>query len=270
MRFASLGSGSRGNATLVEAAGTRVLVDNGFGLRECSRRLARLGVTPDTLSGILLTHEHSDHVSGVASFAARHRVPVYLTGGTQQVMQERGYLDGVSIEFRRVSRGVKFTVGDFSVSPVRVPHDAREPCQYVFEAGGLRLGILTDIGSLTPQVVEAYSACHAMLLECNHDSRMLADGPYHASLKARVGGDFGHLSNAQAAHLLKQVDRERLQHLVLGHLSENNNRSALALEAAAQALDWQTDRIVVATQAQGHDWIQLIGTDARMTGEAGA
>lgn len=155
LRFSSLGSGSRGNALLVEAGRTRLLVDNGFSVRDTVRRLALREVEPGTLTAILVTHEHSDHANGVAALAARYDVPVFLTAGTHRAMTARGHFDGLAIDCRRVVRGMGFAVGDIAVTPVRVPHDAQEPCQYLFEAGGARLGVLTDTGSLTPQLVEA-------------------------------------------------------------------------------------------------------------------
>ncbi len=270
LRFSSLGSGSRGNALLVEAGSTRLLVDNGFSVREATRRLATRGVEPGSLAAILVTHEHSDHANGVAGFAARHDVPVFLTAGTHRAMSARGHFEGLSVDCRRVVRGIGFRVGGIQVTPVRVPHDAQEPCQYLFEAGGACLGVLTDTGSLTPQIVEAYARCDALLLECNHDVDMLASGPYPPSLKARVGGEFGHLSNTQAAQLLAQVDRQRLRTLVVAHLSEKNNLEHLARRAAAAALGWPEEQVVAASQADGHDWLPVHPTQARIAGDSGA
>lgn len=256
LRFASLGSGSRGNALVVAAGDTRVLVDNGFGLRETLRRLSRIDVDPGSLGGVLVTHEHSDHANGVAALAARYGIPVYLTAGTKRAMEARGQFDGLAVDCRRIVRSQPFSCGALTVLPVRVPHDAAEPCQFVFESAGARFGMLTDLGSLTPQVVEAYACCDALFLECNHDAQMLAGGPYPPSLKARVGGDFGHLSNDQAAALLEQVDLDRLGTLVIGHLSEKNNRAPLARSVAAGALGRQVEAVVVASQAEGHGWVQ--------------
>lgn len=266
LRFASLGSGSRGNALLVAAGETRVLVDNGFGIRETLRRLARLQVAPESLSAVLVTHEHSDHADGVVALAARYSLPVYLTAGTRRAMEDRRHFDGMKVECRRVLRGQTFACGDLHVTPVRVPHDAAEPCQYLFDVQGARLGVLTDIGSLTAQVVDAYRQCDALFLECNHDVQMLAGGGYPLPLKARVGGDFGHLSNAQAAQLLSQVDRERLAILVLGHLSEKNNQPALARSVAAEAWGRREHEVVVASQDAGHDWIAVKPSGIRVAG----
>ncbi|MFZ5756617.1 MAG: MBL fold metallo-hydrolase [Pseudomonadota bacterium] len=270
LRFASLGSGSKGNALLVAAGDTHVLVDNGFGLRDTLRRLERAGVAPATLSAILVTHEHSDHGNGVVPLASRYGIPVHLTAGTKRALEARGHFDGVSVDCRRIVRGQVFSVGDLAVLPVRVPHDAAEPCQFVFEYGPARLGVLTDIGSLTPQVVEAYAGCDALFLECNHDARMLAGGAYPPALKARVGGDFGHLSNTQAVQLLQQVNRERLATLVIGHLSEKNNDAPLARRAVAAVLGWHEDAVIAASQAEGHDWLPVRINETRAAGASGA
>lgn len=270
LRFASIGSGSRGNAMVIEAGDTRVLLDNGFSVRETLRRLERIGVEPSTIGAILVTHEHSDHAKGVASFAARFDIPVFLTGGTLRAMESRGHFDGLTVDCRRVVRGQSFCLGDIDVRVVRVPHDALEPCQYVFEATGRRLGVLTDTGSLTPQIVEAYAACDALFLEFNHDAGMLAGGPYPPSLKTRVGGDFGHLSNSQAASLLALVDRSRLRTLAIGHLSEQNNLPDIARRAAAQATGWPEDEIVAASQALGHGWLPVNTVESRLAGHSGA
>lgn len=269
LRFASLGSGSRGNATLIEAGETRVLLDNGFSVRETLRRLARLDVSVDTLSAILVTHEHSDHVNGVAGLASRHNIPVFLTAGTKRVMEARGLFNGLVVDCHRVMRGMPFVIGGLTIFPLRVPHDAEEPCQFVFEAQGARLGVLTDVGSFTSQLMEAYAACDALFLECNHDARMLADGPYPASLKTRVGGDFGHLSNAQAAQLLAKVDKDRLATLVIGHVSEKNNLESLVRQVVATAMGWAEEAIVVASQSDGHGWLSVYSKDARAAGNSG-
>lgn len=270
LRFASLGSGSRGNATLVEAGNTRVLIDCGFSARECARRLARIGVEAASLDAILVTHEHGDHANGVAALSSRFDIPVYLSAGTHRAMDARGHFQGIRVERRRVLRGVAFSLGNLSITPVRVPHDAQEPCQYVFEVGEAKLGVLTDIGDYTPQVLAAYSGCDALLLESNHDVGMLRAGPYPPSLQARVGGEFGHLSNDQTVQLLRELDTSRLQALVLAHLSEKNNEVSLARRKAADALGWHESRIGVASQADGHGWVTVNAQQVRAAGHSGA
>jgi phosphoribosyl 1,2-cyclic phosphodiesterase len=249
MRFASLGSGSRGNALLVEAGKTLVMLDCGFSVRETGQRMARLGRSPEQLAAILVTHEHGDHVRGVAALARRYHVPVWLTRGTHRMLRDTDFP-----EARFFDGHGAFAIDDLQLDPFTVPHDAGEPCQFVFSDGARRLGVLTDAGRMTPHIVECLSGCNALVLECNHDAHLLAEGPYSASLKRRVGGPLGHLSNAQAGSLLVQLERGRLQHLVAAHLSEQNNRPELACAALATAADCTPDWIAVADQERGLDW----------------
>lgn len=254
-RLASLGSGSRGNATLVQADDTLVLLDCGFSIRETERRLHRLGVAATELAAILVTHEHADHLRGVLPLARRFRLPVYMTFGTSRAVSSKQSLRGVTLH--EVRPGREIALGGLSAMPVPVPHDANEPCQYVFAHGARRAGVLTDLGSLTRHVMEAYARCDALLLECNHDPQLLASGPYPPSLKQRVGGDLGHLSNQQAAALLGAIEQQRLQHLVLSHLSEQNNTPRHAMDAIlAAGADQQ--RTQVAGQAEGFDWLDIL------------
>lgn len=252
MRFASLGSGSRGNATLIEADGTRILVDCGFSLTETQARLARLDVDVASIAAILVTHEHSDHASGVARLAARFEIPVWCTAGTLNACGRFGI---ESAELFNPHEA--FAIGALEITPVAVPHDAREPSQFIFSDGDHRLGVLTDTGHITPHIERVFDGCQALLLECNHDSARLLEGPYPASLKARVGGPLGHLSNAQAAGLLASLDLSRLRHLVAAHLSDKNNTPKLAQAALASAAGCEPDWIAVADQADGLDWRAL-------------
>ncbi|MDH3979839.1 MAG: MBL fold metallo-hydrolase [Gammaproteobacteria bacterium] len=249
MQFASLGSGSRGNGTLVESGNTLVMLDCGFSCRETERRMARLGRSPDQLDALLVTHEHGDHVRGIAPLARKYRLPVWLTRGTWQTLRDQDLPEVQHFEAHDL-----FSVADLQVQPFTVPHDAREPCQFSFGDGTRRLGVLTDTGRMTPHIVEQLDACDALLLECNHDAAILANGPYSAALKQRVGGPLGHLSNSQAATLLAQLDQSRLQHVVAAHLSEQNNRPALARAALADTLDCEHDWVGIADQQQGLDW----------------
>ncbi|MCG8391870.1 MAG: MBL fold metallo-hydrolase [Pseudomonadales bacterium] len=256
MKLASLGSGSKGNATLVQADDTLILIDCGFTAREAEQRLARLGVPADALSAIVVTHEHGDHIRGVGALARKISCPVYSSFGTASAVQDkRANLKGV--DWREVRPGRGFTLGAMEVLPVLVPHDAREPCQYRFAWGDRTVGVLTDLGAITPHVVDAYQDCDALMLECNHDPQLLASGPYPPSLKRRVGGMLGHLSNAQAAALLSQANVDRLQHLVLSHLSEQNNTARHALDAVEQVVTAGRERIGVASQNEGFDWLQI-------------
>lgn len=251
MRFCSIGSGSRGNGTLIEWDGTCVLVDCGFSLAETEARLQARGRRPQDLTAILVTHEHGDHIRGVAALSRRYGVPVYMTAGTW-----RGYgRDDLSL-LHCISDHEPFRVGALQVSPVPVPHDTREPCQYILGNGARRVGVLTDLGSITAHVLAEYQACDALLLEFNHDETLLQAGPYPPSVKQRVASDWGHLSNRQAAALLGRLPKERLQHLVVAHVSEVNNSP----EHAREALDSQSAGLASihwASQSGGCDWLEI-------------
>jgi phosphoribosyl 1,2-cyclic phosphodiesterase len=253
LRFASLGSGSRGNATLVGVDDTWVLVDCGFPAREFEARCAKLGFDPARLSVILVTHEHGDHTRGVGAVARRFDLPVCLSHGTWH----NSRLGKLSETRRFAAHDGRFRVGSLEVEPVPVPHDAREPIQFVFRHGQHAIGLLTDLGSLTPRVLAAYDGVDALLLECNHDPAMLASGPYPPSLQARVGGRFGHLANQQAAQFLASIHLGRLRHLVAGHLSEQNNRPELARAALQDVASGLDDRLSLLLQDQVSGWFDV-------------
>ena len=255
MRFASLGSGSEGNGLLVEVGATRVLIDCGFGIRDTVARLARIGVAPETITAIIVTHEHSDHICGVAPFAVRFGTPVWLTFGTLETVAERFAVLPRVYGFD--SQDV-FEVGDIEVRPFPVPHDARDPVQFVCSDGCWRLGVLTDLGISTAYVEASLSGCDALVLECNHDLDLLANGDYPFSLKQRIASKFGHLDNGAAAGLLARLDNSRLKHLIAAHLSQNNNLPALARAALAAALDCDPDWIGIADQQLGFGWREFI------------
>jgi phosphoribosyl 1,2-cyclic phosphodiesterase len=255
LRFASLASGSKGNCLVAEAGSTRVLVDCGLTLREVERRLAALDLAPASISAIVVTHEHSDHACGVFDFAAAHGVAVYLTHGTLRALGDEGkVIEGVKV--RLLHAGETASVGDIEVRPFTVPHDAREPVQYVLSEGAFRLGVLTDIGVPTPHAQAMLSGCDALVLECNHDVDMLWSGAYPKWLKARIAGPFGHLNNADSAQLLAALDGSRLKHVVAAHLSEQNNLPALAQSALARSLGCEASWVGLATQ-QGFGWREL-------------
>jgi phosphoribosyl 1,2-cyclic phosphodiesterase len=256
MRFASLGSGSEGNALVVSSGGTCLLLDCGLSVRETERRLARLGLVPADLSAVLVTHEHEDHIGGVLALSERHALPIHLTHGTCRAAGWSGDVLGC---VQIIDSHTAFSVGDLLVEPMPVPHDAREPVQYVFSDGARRLGVLTDTGQSTPHLLKTLSGCDGLVLECNHDPDLLQRGPYPGWLKARIAGSLGHLSNQQAAELLGGLDRSRLQHLVAAHLSTRNNTPALARAALAGAAGCKPDWVGVASQKTGFDWRQLHG-----------
>ena len=248
LRFAILGSGSRGNAALIESGRTRLMLDCGFSARETMARLTRHDRNHEMLSAILITHEHGDHCRGVVSCARRFGVPVWMTAGTYSALKEKFDADA---DIRLINPHERFAIDDIEIQPFPVPHDAREPCQFTFSDGNTRFGFLTDIGSITAHVVSMLSDCDALVLECNHDARMLRDGPYPPSLKARIGGEHGHLENGVAADLLSQVMSPRLRYVAAAHLSETNNTPALARAALSRAMGCEPSFIDVAEQDEG-------------------
>lgn len=255
MRFASLGSGSEGNALLVCVGETQVLLDCGFSLKDSIARMACLGIMPEQLSGILVTHEHGDHIGGVARLARNFDLPVWLTHGTLR-SQPKAFA-GISALHEIDPHGV-FSIRDIEIFPYPVPHDAAEPVQFVFGDGARRLGVLTDVGCSTPHIEAMLSGCDALVLESNHDAGMLMNGDYPYSLKQRVGGRFGHLSNQESAAILVNLNTDRLQHLVAAHLSSRNNTPELAIEALSAALGCEKSWVGVATQETGFDWREIV------------
>jgi len=256
MRFASLGSGSSGNSLVVEASATRVLLDCGFGLREVIHRILRLGLQPEQISGILVTHEHDDHAGGVFRLANKYRIPVWLTHGTFTMSQR--YLPAqCNFRVNIIDSHEAFSVGDLHVQPYPVPHDAREPVQFVLSDGQRRLGVLTDTGTSTPHIESTLNGCDGLVLECNHDLDMLMNGPYSRPLKKRVSSRLGHLDNQTSAGLLSRLDNSRLKHLLAAHLSAQNNFPHLAKTALSTVLNCEPEWIGIADQEQGFSWRQL-------------
>ena len=246
MGFASLGSGSRGNGTLVALGDALFLVDCGFNPKQAEQRLARRQVSAGDITAILVSHEHSDHIAGVTALSHRYNIPVFASYGTLK----NGPKDFSCTAF---DGDVPFEVAGVVVNPVVVPHDAREPTQFVLQHDGLKIGVLSDLGSVTEHVVMQFSDCDYLLLEANHDRDMLLRGSYPPALKRRVGGDHGHLSNTQALELLKRVAHADL-HVVIGHVSEQNNNLDL-VEALFAPLRPQLASLSIATQKEGHEWV---------------
>lgn len=261
LRFRNLGSGSTGNATLVEASGLRkrrVLVDCGLGIRQLATRLALAGLNGDAgreIDAVFITHEHSDHIGCARDFALRHRIPLWMSRGTYCGIGEPD-LDGL---LRIAVDGQPIDLGDLQLLPFTVPHDAREPLQLSCYDGAARLGLLTDLGHATEHVLTHLTGCQALLLEFNHDEDLLAQSSYPPFLKRRVGGRYGHLSNAAAAGIVEALSHDRLQLVVAAHLSQQNNRPELALAAMnrSDAPLWGRPAWAVAHPLNGTDWHQV-------------
>ena len=248
MRFAVLGSGSRGNGTLVASNDTYVLVDCGFSLRETERRLGRLGVGAEQLSAILVTHEHADHVHGVGLLSRRYNLPVYMSNGTLRGMRKPVEVTGA------LACGQRLELGSLNIDVVSVSHDALEPTQFVFSDGRRRFGVLTDLGSYCARVLDRYQGLDALMIEANHCRDMLARGHYPVFLKQRVGCETGHLNNHQAANLVNELGWKGLQHLVLAHISSKNNLPQLARQCFVDTLGCDPDWLQLADQDSGLDW----------------
>ena len=253
MRFCSLGSGSRGNATLIEAGATQLLVDCGYSVKELEARLQQCGVDPQDLDALLVTHEHGDHIRGANAFARRYGIPVWATPGT---LRHQDWHTDVDLQVVHCGMDL-LTLGSVHVTPYTVPHDAREPCQFIFSHAGKRLAMLTDAGSITSYMIDQLGCLDAFLLECNHDTEMLRQGPYSAALKARVAGDHGHLSNRQAADLLAELPLQEMQHLVVAHISETNNRPDLAIGALRAAAPNFAGHLTTLAQDHPSSWFDL-------------
>lgn len=254
LRWCCLGSGSEGNALVLEASAglftTRVLVDNGFGPRALERRLQRVGLCIDAIDALILTHEHSDHVAGAAALLRRRAVPLLCSAGTRRAA---GLADA-AIDWRPLRADQPFDLGELQLHPFAVPHDAAEPLQLVATDGVRRFGLLTDVGVPNDAIARALDGLHALQLECNHDADLLRSGAYPPFLKQRIGGGQGHLSNSQAANLLSKIDRRELCTVAAAHLSRSNNRPELAQRALASVLGCAREDVRVAHQDDGLDW----------------
>jgi phosphoribosyl 1,2-cyclic phosphodiesterase len=257
LRFRSLGSGSTGNAALVEATSggrtSRLLIDCGFGLRQLDLRLAKAGLTAGDIDAIFVTHEHGDHIGCAHSLSRRNRIPVWMSEGTWLATGGRDFEGRLNL----ARDDAEFAVGDIAVQPFTVPHDAREPLQLRCSDGARTLGVLTDLGHATAHVLSRLSGVHALLLEFNHDSELLANSAYPAFLKLRVGGKHGHLSNTAAADIARAVRHDGLRHVVAAHLSEQNNRPEIVRRLMADALGGREAEMLTASASEGSPWLDV-------------
>ena len=255
LRFKSLGSGSSGNATVVQARGgtgiTHLLVDCGLGLPQLDKRLRQAGMLADQIDAIFVTHEHGDHIGCARQLALRERIPVYMSHGTYMAIGAPDF-DGL---LRVACDSQPFEIGALQVRPFTVPHDAREPLQLTCSDGDLRLGLLTDLGHATTHVLEQLAGCQSFLLECNHDPQMLADSIYPPFLKRRVAGAWGHLANEAAAAIALAIQPRGLRQVVAAHLSEQNNRPEVVRQVLASTLGCAEADILVADGPNGSGWL---------------
>ncbi len=256
IRFASLGSGSKGNATLIESgvedSDTRILLDCGFSTKEVESRLAKLKRTADSITAIVITHEHSDHITGVGRLARKYNIPVWLTHGTWDNCRDNDFP-----QTHFINSHEDFEIDGLLLHPFPVPHDAREPCQFVFSDGLSRLGVATDLGCITPHVIQQLDDVDGLLLECNYDGYMLHNGSYPRKLKERVSGDKGHLDNKQSMQLLQSLKVDNLKHIIGMHVSEKNNTEEYAIEALCEGLNCEASAVSLASQADGFSWREL-------------
>ena len=252
LHVAALGSGSAGNSVLVRSARSLLLVDCGFTLKETTARMAALGVAPDMLDAVLVTHEHGDHLKGVGPLSRRYGVPVWLTHGTYHGARDRRFA-----EARLFHAHEPFVIGDVTVDPFPTPHDAAESCQFVFESGGTRFATVTDLGACTPHVRQKLAGVNGLVVECNYDLEMLRNGPYPAQLQARIRSDWGHLGNEQAGELLAGLDHEALSCILLGHLSERNNSDDAARATVLGHLETRHERVSVLAQHRCSEWFAV-------------
>ena len=250
-----LASGSRGNATYISDGRTAILIDAGLSGIEIQRRMAAKGLDPHHLDAILVSHEHSDHVQGVGVLSRRFGLPVYINEGTRQASASAlGKLTG----HRPFSCGEPFGVGNLTIHPFSISHDAEDPAAFTITCGQTKIGLATDLGIVTGVVQSHLQACDILILEANHDPQMLIDGPYPWPLKQRIRGRSGHLSNQDAASLVSTLQHDRLAHIVLAHLSEENNTPQKARTAVKAVLNGARIGLHVACQSAGSGLLTLV------------
>ena len=254
MEFCSLGSGSSGNSFIVKNNQTILMVDCGFGLKETIDRLEKYQINPSKITSILLTHEHEDHIKGAFSLANKFQIPIYLSHGTYQ-MSHKKINDGYKIKFELINNFDSFMIDDISVSPIPVPHDAREPLQYRFDCMNKSIAIMTDLGKITKHVVQKLLKINLLVLEFNHDEEMLKDSDYPASLKKRIYGEYGHLDNKESLKLLSSISHSELRWVVAAHLSEKNNKIELVKKMIFEIVDKHNSNVGVIDQDLGLEWI---------------
>jgi len=238
MRFVSIASGSSGNCIYAGTENSHILVDAGISARRIEKGLFELGVKPAEIDGICVTHEHSDHIKGLGILARKYEIPIYGTEGTLKEIRKTKSLGEYPAELLKpIMPDVKFSVGDMEVMPFHIDHDAADPVAYRIQSGNKSLAVATDLGHFNQYTIDHLLDLNAVLLESNHDLRMLETGPYPYYLKRRIMGDFGHLSNENAGRLLNCIMNDRMKYILLGHLSKENNLPELAYETVRLEVD---------------------------------
>ena len=255
LRVCVLGSGSKGNCTYIESPESRILIDAGLSAREIERRLRQIGCLPATLDGVLVSHEHSDHIQGVGALARRYQIPVYANAATWQRARQTV---GTVADLREFRTGVTFALKDLVVDPFSLPHDADDPVAFRLSWRRRTMAIVTDLGYSSQLVRERLRGCHLLVLEANHDEAMLKTGPYPWPLKQRIGGKSGHLSNLQSSQLLQDVLHDELEYVVLAHLSEINNHPDLARHTAQEIIGDRGVQLSIAAQREVSSWFLLV------------
>lgn len=253
MQFASLGSGSAGNSFVAKQNKSLLMIDCGFAIQDIVSRLDRLNESPENITGILLTHEHEDHVKGAFKLANKYKIPVWFSYGTYK-MCEKYMIKSYEIDLNIIDSHNTFEIEEFVIQPFPVPHDAREPTQFILSDGNHKLGILTDTGSSTSHIEKMLQQLDALIIEFNHDLNLLESSEYSYSLKQRIGGKLGHLDNQTAAEILGKIQFKQLKHLVAAHLSAKNNTEELVKEAIVGKIGCERDWIKIATQVDGTLW----------------
>ena len=254
LKICILGSGSKGNCTYIEAPEVRLLIDAGLSAREIVRRLHHIGVEPDALDGILVTHEHSDHIHGIGALARRYKLPVYANRATFQKAQR---VVGMVKEVRDFFTGTPFSIKDLCIDPFSLPHDADDPVAFRLSWRRRSMAMVTDLGYPSQLVRERLRGCHLLILEANHDDAMLKVGPYPWPLKQRIAGKAGHLSNQQSGELLRDVLHDELGYVILAHLSETNNLPDLARLTMEEVLGARQTQLSIASQRNVSEWFVL-------------
>ena len=256
MQFCSLGSGSQGNSFLVKYKNKCVLIDCGFGLSETEKRFEKYKVNPKDISGILLTHEHEDHVKGAFSLSNKYGLPIYLTHGTYKMCHKRNKVS-FNIDFKFITNEEKFNINNIIVTPITVPHDAREPVQFKFETKESIFAIITDLGFGSEYLLKSINDVNSIVVESNHESKRLEESDYPESLKQRIGGRYGHLDNQEAARILKSIKNKNLDFVGAAHLSDKNNNPDVVRKELSLAIGKDASFIKIIDQENGFDWTSV-------------